>query len=323
MHKKLLNEATFYLTISAEGPLLVKSGLEGWDPTLPDMQFMRTRHAQLGETVFIPGSSIKGTLRSYSEKIARTLNVECCDPFDRKLSCSGHEKFKPFTEKNDGRAIYLNSCVACKLYGSMNIASRAAFADAYPTKDISKYLTKRTAVAIDRVLGSVAVGPFDFEALTSGDFTTQIRLRNFELWQLGLLGLALRDLCLGRVRIGFGKSRGFGSVSARLDKLELRSIVEEGISIKDGKLRVKGIGAMLSKEDCDAYGIAPEEQALVEAPTSLGLVDDVIGVGLLFERRTDSSDWCAPEAYGLFSKCVKASWAKYAESHQSKGAQNG
>jgi CRISPR-associated RAMP protein (TIGR02581 family) len=319
MHKKLLNEATFHLVISAEGPLLVKSGTEGWDPTIPDMQFVRTRHAQLGETIFIPGSSLKGTLRSYSEKIARTLEVLCCDPFNKTDSCS--KRLEDLAKESDSFGIYARSCVACKLYGSTNLAGRAAFADAYPTKpiDVAKQLTKRTAVAIDRVLGSVAVGPFDFEALMSGDFETQIRVRNFELWQLGLLGLAVRDLCLGRIKVGYGKSRGFGSVSARLDKLELRSIAEGGLESKDGKLSIKGIGALLGGEAA-SYGIEGEaEQNPVTLDTRLKPVDDLLGSGIVFERKADSTDWCAPEAASLFSQCVKSAWKAYVKTHKPGG----
>ncbi len=320
MHKKLLNEATFHLTISAEGPLLVKSGTEGWDPTIPDMQFIRTRHAALGETVFIPGSSVKGAIRSYSEKIARTLNVECCDPFDEKHSCS--KLGEPLAKDNDSQAIYRSSCAACKLYGSTNLAGRASFADAYPTKKVTEHLTKRTAVAIDRVLGSVAVGPFDFEALMRGDFSAQIRLRNFELWQLGLLGLAVRDLCLGRVRIGYGKSRGFGSVAAKLDKLELRSIAHDGLVKQDGRLSVKGIGALLSETDGN-YGLDAAEKTPAVVATKLNLIDDLIGSSIVFERQIDSVDWSAPEASALFSDCVKTAWSAYVKAHQAKGGQNG
>src|ERR1700733_14339000 len=108
MHKKLLNEAIFHLTISAEGPLLVKSGTETWDPAVPDMQFVRTRRGGQAETVFIPGSSLKGTLRSYSEKIVRTLDVFCCDPFDEDHSCSA--ELKAFAEENKAAQIYKRSC---------------------------------------------------------------------------------------------------------------------------------------------------------------------------------------------------------------------
>ncbi|MDQ3012019.1 MAG: RAMP superfamily CRISPR-associated protein [Acidobacteriota bacterium] len=314
MHKKLLNEATFHLAIAAEGPLLVKSGTEGWDPTVPDMQFIRTRHAKLGETIFIPGSSLKGTLRSYSEKIARTLDVFCCDPFEQGKDSPARFCGKKAEDKSkdgglDGGQVYQESCVACRLYGSTAIAGRAAFADAYPTIDLKSHLTKRMAVAIDRVLGSVAVGPFDFEALTEGEFTTTIRLRNFELWQLGLLGLAVRDLCLGRIRVGYGKSRGFGSVSARLDQLELRSIVAGGLAMDDGKLSVKSIGALLSEEERGHYGITSEaETKPISVAANPKQSDELLGTAFMFEREKDSANWFPPSVDALLSECVKTAW---------------
>jgi CRISPR-associated RAMP protein (TIGR02581 family) len=325
MHKKLLNEALFSLTILVEGPLLIKSGTEGWDPTTPDMEFVRTRHAQLGETVFFPGSSLKGTLRSYSEKIARTLNVNCCDPFDKEHSCGNRKTMKQLTENHDSAGIYRESCVACKLYGSTSLAGRAAFTDAYPKEriDIAKQLTKRTAVAIDRVLGSVAFGPFDFEALMSGEFHTVIRLRNFELWQLGLLGLAIRDFCQGRVRVGYGKSRGFGSVIGRLEKLEMRSIADRGIEINAGNLIVKGIGASLKADERKTYGILEAEESPVSVTTKASILDDLIGSSVVFERRVDGQELIAPEVIELFSKCVKEPWAAYRKAHPAKGEKNG
>src|SRR3990172_9552844 len=75
MHKKMVNELRLSFSIAPRGPLLIKSGKEsGADPTLLDMNFVRLHHAGLGrETVYLPGSSLKGTLRSYCEKIARTV----------------------------------------------------------------------------------------------------------------------------------------------------------------------------------------------------------------------------------------------------------
>jgi CRISPR-associated protein Csm3 len=321
MHKKLINEATFYLTISVEGPLLVKSGTETWDPAVPDMQFVRTRDAQFRETVFIPGSSLKGTLRSYSEKIARTLNVSCCDPFDQDLSCRA--KLEKFGKENNASEIYKGSCAACKLYGSTNMAGRAAFADAYLTErlDAAKQLTKRTAVAIDRVLGSVAVGPFDFEALIHGEFTTQIRLHNFELWQLGLLGLAIRDLCLGRIRVGYGKSRGFGSVSAKLARLELRSIANGGLNAADGKLTVKGIGALTCEEERRRYGI--DESEPISVATTITPIADWLATSVIFERSPDATDWFPSPVDALLGQCVKSAWKRYTVTHQANGEKRG
>lgn len=321
MHKKLLNEATFHLAINVEGPLLVKSGTETWDPAVPDMQFVRTRDAEFRETVFIPGSSLKGTLRSYSEKIARTLDVLCCDPFDQDHSCSA--ELKRHGEENNAAEIYKESCAACKIYGSTNMAGRAAFADAYLTKplDVARQLTKRTAVAIDRVLGSVAVGPFDFEALIRGEFTTHIRLHNFELWQLGLLGLAVRDLCLGRIRVGYGKSRGFGSVSAKLSRLELRSTDSGGLNAAAGRLTVKGIGALICEEERGRYGV--DESEPISIATSVTPVADWLATSAIFERSPDATDWFPPAVDALLGQCIKSAWKRYTVTHQVNGGQHG
>ncbi|QEI41819.1 hypothetical protein BMF77_02419 [Dolichospermum sp. UHCC 0315A] len=59
MHKKFVNHCTIDLTIIPDGPILIKSGKEGADPTKPDMEFVETYHAG-GRTIYLPGSSLKG-----------------------------------------------------------------------------------------------------------------------------------------------------------------------------------------------------------------------------------------------------------------------
>src|SRR5262249_15907518 len=156
--------------------------------------------------------------------------------------------------------------------------------------------TKRTAVAIDRVLGSVAQGPFDFEALTSGDLKTVIILRNFELWQLGLLGLALRDLCLGRVRIGYAKSRGFGNVSAGIDKREVGSLLDDGFAATADGFTVKGISALADDKERRDYGMEDPRDSSASVVSTAKPIDDLVGKALILERSVDSAGWCAPEA---------------------------
>lgn len=80
MLKQLVNEARFQLTITAEGPLLVKSG----HPTLvgPDMTPVLTYRNGRSE-VYLPGSSLKGVFRSHIEKVMRTLRPNpyvVCNP---------------------------------------------------------------------------------------------------------------------------------------------------------------------------------------------------------------------------------------------------
>lgn len=72
MHKKFVNHCTIDLTIIPDGPILIKSGKEGADPTKPDMEFVETYHAG-GRTIYLPGSSLKGAIRAHAERIVRTI----------------------------------------------------------------------------------------------------------------------------------------------------------------------------------------------------------------------------------------------------------
>jgi len=253
MFKRLFNELTLTFDISPkESPLLIKSGREsGVDPTLLDMNFVRTVHPLTGEmTVYLPGSSLKGTLRSYCEKIARTVWPDrgtrwCCNPFDqdvrsptiscgkrleqKKLDADEKGKSKTSLEERGNQAskristgaFYKGSCLACRTFGNTQMASHISLADAYPLNEPRLKLEQRDGVAIDRIFSTVAAGPFNMEVVTRGTFRAKMMLRNFQLWQVGLLAVALRELGQGQVPIGFGKSKGFGRVSLAYQELEI------------------------------------------------------------------------------------------------------
>lgn len=236
MHKQMYNQSKIIVTISPITPLLIKSGMESADPSLPDMSFVRTCRPDHGDTVYIPGSSFKGVLRSYSEKILRSLGMPCCNPMSNETwneknpdgSCN-QRKAPENTEKNAGAKIYKHhSCHACRIYGSTHMSSRVRLTDGFPTGECKT--EKRSGVAIDRVLGSVAVGPFDYETVVSGEFKCEIFLNNFQLWQIGLIGLTLRDLDEGYVQMGFAKSRGLGRVAAKLHSIEISYLKKLSVS---------------------------------------------------------------------------------------------
>jgi len=214
MHKRILNELTVVMDIRPHNaPLLIKSGREaGADPTLLDMNFVRSIHPTTGEqVVFLPGSSLKGTLRSYCERVARSVRPDeeaawCCNPFSEKDACGRRlEKVK----EPAGR--YAGACVACRTFGHTRLGSHLGISDAYPVGQVK--MEQRDGVAIDRISGAVAAGPFNLEVVTQGTFQATLTLRNFQLWQIGWLAVALRDLKSGLVPIGFGKSKGFGRVA--------------------------------------------------------------------------------------------------------------
>jgi CRISPR-associated RAMP protein (TIGR02581 family) len=266
MHKKLVNELRLTFLIRPQGPLLIKSGREaGADPTLLDMNFVRTTHAELGRTVYLPGSSLKGTLRSYCEKIGRTVGLGVCNPLDMKSSCG--RRWERTAKTASGAEIYQKLCPICRIFGHTVMASHVHFSDAYPTletvKDVNE-TEERDGVAIDRVSGAVAVGPFQLEVVTRGAFAASLTLRNFQLWQVGLLAVALRDLADGRVPLGFARSRGLGRVSMDYDRLEISypgQFLETGA--RDLGRALYGVTAFVPADD---YGFVAEQPLSLPVP---------------------------------------------------------
>jgi len=322
MLKKLLNQATLELTIEARGPLLIKSGIDGGaDPSVPDMQFVRS-----AGQVYLPGSSLKGVFRSYAEKIARTVNPEaqrdwCCDPFDdnpNSLTCSCSRRIMAIEERvgrHEGRSLtsaekYQRrdcTCRLCQIFGSTALASRIKFNDAYALDGRDPTTETRTSVAIDRILGSVAQGPFDFEVVTIATFKTSIHLRNFELWQLGLLALVLRDMEAGLIPIGFGKSRGLGDVVAKVTSFSVRYIGAAADVRANATHVLYGIGSLTTHAERGAYGLSDNDTISLAATGSLG--DDDIGVGVTY------SDMGQQEA---FRKCVNERWREVVQHGRSE-----
>jgi CRISPR/Cas system CSM-associated protein Csm3 (group 7 of RAMP superfamily) len=245
MHKRLLNEAILDLTILPDGPILIKAGETGADPTRPDMEFVRTWHNGK-QVVYLPGPSLKGVIRSHCERIARTVGKgRSCNPVAKGKSCVDLNGLK---QEHDGKHVHSRSCFICQMFGNTVLAGRVRTADAYPVNPDDVRTEERNGVAIDRVFGSVAVGPFQMEVITKGEFKTKIAIRNFTIAQLGLLALTLRDLKLGRVGVGFGKSRGLGHVT-----LEWGTLTVRYTRPPQDKRRLDGVACLLGSE-AEKYG---------------------------------------------------------------------
>jgi len=231
MLKKLYNEALIEFNFKPDGPILIKSGIARI--TGPDMTFVKTRRKDK-EEVFIPGSSIKGVLRSYCEKILRSIKEEtACMPTETERSSEFRfcgEIFKDRYGENERsrheiappEIVYKNSCLVCKLFGSTYYVGRLSTTDAYQTDGSKEVLEQRDGVGIDRFTGGAANrAKFDMEVLTSGEFNTSVQIRNFELWQLGIALQSIQDMLDGFVRIGFGKSRGLGKIKGKISGLHI------------------------------------------------------------------------------------------------------
>lgn len=285
MFRESLNQITLTFTLTPSGPLLVKSGREaGADPTLVDMNFVRTYRAGFERpTVFIPGSSLKGTLRSYTERVLRTVLGEgpgkCCNPFELEAHAPTCFCGKRLENDTDTPKRYRESCPACRIFGNTALGGRLAISDAYPPDEKlaeTNQTEQRDGVAIDRILGSVAVGPFTLEVVTRGAFQTTLTLENFELWQIGLLAVALRDLGTGLCPIGFGKTRGLGRVSVTYNAFEVAypGRFERRADERDYATTLYAVGDFHSEwHGQHSYGVA-EETAIALGDLSPELAED-------------------------------------------------
>ncbi len=317
MHKRFVNHCTLDLTISPCGPILIKSGKEGADPTKPDMEFVETYH-QGGRSIYLPGSSLKGAIRAHAERIVRTVGsdespsirtvgsdeppsngVWANDPLNDK---------REYLSKKSSSEIYKLSCFTDQMFGSTEIASRVRIEDAYPIDRTQLKIEERNGVAIDRVFGSVAVGPFNYQVCTTGEFKTKIHLKNFTLAQLGLIGLVLRDLNDGWFGLGFAKSRGMGTVTVQFNSATVQypGCVLENEQIKAiasnqqwSNTVLLGVGEFLENAEAEKYGFPkPDHQETPVAATAMPLG---FGVQLTWTGQTQVED--------LFQRSVKA-WSR-------------
>lgn len=287
MFRQAINQFRVKLTIQPRGPILIKSGAAS--VTGPDDAFVTTKYGA-GPTgqpqVFMPGSSLKGVVRSHAERIVRTLNPSLvCDPFSR-TSCGRSLQ----GEASAARA-YQESCSICKLFGSTAVRGRLAIKDAYLRPGTpAPALETRDGVGIDRVTGGSSGGAkFDFQVITSGTFDTEIVVDNFETWQIGLLGYVLRDLADGLIQVGSGKSRGLGWVTGEVTSLAVHYFgTPAGWSPPELKT-VWGIGALA--QEAQKYGLDAGDQVELISPLPMerhgirwvGKIEDAQGLASFWD----------------------------------------
>lgn len=185
MFKKLYNNSKISFEIKPFTPLLIQSGKPGLDPTIPDMRFVRTKSIY-GEVVYIPGSSLKGIIRSYSEKLLRTMGIEICnittkscdkyyndyrkvykkyienkDEGAKKLPLPALSVVASFIQEQNKESIpeklpYKGHCYSCRTFGSTSLTSRLRVTDSYPWnwRDDNEENREKT---IERVMASSMV----------------------------------------------------------------------------------------------------------------------------------------------------------------------
>lgn len=220
-------------TLEAIGPFLThdltQAGRSGFDHAP-----VKARYT-LDDPPVLPGSSLRGALRSYAERIARTIatiqaaqsdnsathfrqHCPACNPLTAKTeyevaSCNSFIKKIPKRERDqlERQGADDKLCLACRLFGSPWNGSRLRVEDAPLKAGTMPHIKVLDFLAIDRFTGGGRdSAKFDAVVLWRPQFSVRILLENPEPWELGWLALVLRDLHEGLFTVGFGRAKGFG-----------------------------------------------------------------------------------------------------------------
>jgi CRISPR/Cas system CSM-associated protein Csm3 (group 7 of RAMP superfamily) len=191
---------------------------------------------------YVPGSSVRGTLRSYVERIVRTtISARLGEEIGNRAAWDLEQatnKGKEFSKRVEYKEDDVE-CLISRVFGFSALGGRILFSDAVPI-DPDTFESRRKLldhVALDRFTGGAAdkrkfnSRPYfpagaPSEVDRKGDLECEIELFDFEEWHLGMLMLLLRDLRLGRVMLGYGKNKGFGKV--RLEHVEMEALSATG-----------------------------------------------------------------------------------------------
>lgn len=177
---------------------------------------------------FIPGASLKGSIRSTLEALVRSFEMPresglyACDPLkedrkDKDHACGSHEAGKRSSVNAE------DACIICRLMGSRVVSSHVRFTDALiDRKRVSHRVVElRDGVAIDRDLRTVHSNrKYDFEVVPPGvPFQLEVFVENPTDWLMGLLMLGFEQVAEGFTALGGFTSRGLGRVQLEWDSL--------------------------------------------------------------------------------------------------------
>lgn len=194
----------------------------------------------------IPGSSLKGVVRSTVEALVRGADVTnrshgvwTCDPFagdgEPDRACGWHDS----NRRNREEALKTDHCAVCRLFGSHVIASHVRFSDAL-LSDLQAVKHRgrvpvevRDGVAIDRDLRTAHGGQkYDFEVIAPGTrFDLEVFVENPRDWLMGLLVIGFDQVADGFSALGGFTSRGLGRVAIQwtdMTRVDARSLLQGG-----------------------------------------------------------------------------------------------
>ncbi|AEM74979.1 CRISPR-associated RAMP protein Csx7 [Caldicellulosiruptor acetigenus] len=224
-------------------PIHIGAGGASFNPLEVDNRIVR--YASTNEP-YIPGSSLKGVLRSFFEQI---YPKEHCwatiNPCSKKKEKEIEDKRKKYSENPEGYAkeVYSLLCDICKVFGSQETASKIYISDLKVREENGKKLYKlgvRDGVGIDRDTGTAANRmKYDFEVIEPGaKFDLYMVFENLENeYVKSFLIPIVEVLKSGELKIGGKTSRGLGRIKLledfkiyKITKDNIKNYLEKGLN---------------------------------------------------------------------------------------------
>ncbi|MDI3328484.1 MAG: CRISPR-associated RAMP protein Csx7 [Alicyclobacillaceae bacterium] len=251
MHDRIYNVWVVRGSLELQTPLHVGAGQRGlMSLDAPVLKWPDGRPV-------VPGSSLKGVLRSFLETVGQNeglrnwlspgrppvcivteepcgkqfRNKKARDEVVERAVRSGTngtpEEARVKGERELAREIYETLCPVCRLFGNQLFAGKVSVSDLVPEeKPEAGWFDVRDGVGIDRDTRTARRGvKYDFEIVNPGVvFPLTVRAKNLEDDEKAWLLFALEALRRGELLLGGKKSRGLGAVRGvgtwRISRLE-------------------------------------------------------------------------------------------------------
>jgi CRISPR-associated RAMP protein (TIGR02581 family) len=250
-------EYKFDFTLFNITPLSIGSGKKPFG--IIDNPIVRIKRVGNGiskEEPYIPGSSLKGVLRTEAERFVRTIYGDApynvCDIF-KAANEKDSEKQREEKENKDYKP-----CLICSIFGGQTIASRIKVGNAFLTNYDDKSVSTITKVSINRLTGAAASGKlYDVEYISPAqEFSWSLRFENIELLGnpsdeyekrvLEIIYYLLKIITTKGIEVGGRRSIGYGRLEVkewyakRYELLKDGKIKEDDVteSIKDKLLKM-------------------------------------------------------------------------------------
>lgn len=235
-------------------PIHIGSSINSLDPTQTESAVL----TNIDGRPVIPGSSLKGVLRSILESyqavgaLGEDHKKECFIT-DKNNVCFDEQEYKELKDKYIGTTnsksdyenfaleVYKKSCMTCKLFGNGYMTARVHIIDATlekSQKDIK--LEIRDGVAINRDTGTAVDGAkYNYTAVPADmKFDFYLVAKNLEEDEQKILDIILKLLTDGEIAVGGFTSRGLGRIKLvegyKDEMIDINRLIEDLQPVKKG-----------------------------------------------------------------------------------------